>query len=44
MVATGVDQSLSNFALYEHKCLENIKNLHKTSGRCDYQQKYKDIL
>ena len=22
----GIDQSLSNDALYEHKCLENIKN------------------
>ena len=25
----GIDQSLSNNAIYEHKCLENIKNYTK---------------
>ena len=25
MVIIGVDQSLSNSALYEHRCLENVK-------------------
>ena len=39
-----VDQSLSDSAMYEHGCLENIKNLHKHAGNCDYQQQYKDIL
>ena len=39
-----IDQSLSNNAIYEHKRLENIKTLFKQAGRCDNQQKSKDIL
>ena len=39
-----IDQSLSNNAIYEHKCLENIKKLYKQSGKCDDQQQFKDIL
>ena len=31
----GIDQSLSNNDLYEHKCLQNIKKLHKQAGKCD---------
>ena len=40
----GIDQSLSNNAIYEHKCLENIKNIYKQAGKCDKQQQFKDIL
>ena len=40
----GIDQSLSNNALFEHKCLQNIKNLYKHSGKCDDQQQFKDII
>ena len=40
----GIDQSLSNNALYEHKCLENNNKLYKQSGKCDNQQQFKDIL
>ena len=40
----GIDQSLSNNALYEHKCLQNIKKLYKHAGKCDDQQQFKDIL
>ena len=40
----GIDQYLSNNALYEHKCLENIKKLYKQAGKCDDQQQFKDIL
>ena len=40
----GIDQYLSNNAIYEHKCLENIKKLYKQAGKCDGQQKFKDIL
>ena len=36
MVAIGVEQSLINSASYEHRCLENIINLYKTAGKCDY--------
>ena len=35
MVTIGVDQSLSNSAVYEHRCLENIKKLYKSVGECD---------
>ena len=40
----GIDQSLSNNSLYEHKYLENIKTLYKQSGKYDNQQQFKDIL
>ena len=31
----GIDPSLSNNAIYEHKCLENIKKLYKQAGKYD---------
>ena len=40
----GIHPSLSNNAIYEHKCLENIKRLYKQTGNCDNQQQLKDIL
>ena len=40
----GIDQSLSNNALYEQKCLKNINKLYKQSGKCDKQKQFKDIL
>ena len=40
----GIDPSLSNNYIYEHKCLENIKKLYKQASKCDDQQKFKDIL
>ena len=40
----GINPSLSNNAIYEHKYLENIKKLYKQSGKCDDQQQFKDIL
>ena len=39
-----IDRYLIKNALYEHKCLENIKKLYKYAGKCDYQQQFKDIL
>ena len=30
--------------MYEHRCLENIKNIYQSSGKCDDQQNYKAIL
>ena len=30
-----IEPSLSNNAIYEHKCLKNIKHLYKQAGRCD---------
>ena len=38
MVIIGVDQSLSNGALYEHRCLEKNKNIHKSDIKRDDQQ------
>ena len=40
----GIDESLSNNAIYEHKCLENIKKVYKQAGNCDDQQQLKDVL
>ena len=31
----GIDPPLRNNAIYEHKCLENIKKLCKHAGKCD---------
>ena len=30
-----IDQHLSINAIYEHKCLENIKKIYKQAGKCD---------
>ena len=40
----GIDQSLSNNALFEHKFLQNIKKLYKHASKCDVQQQFKYIL
>ena len=40
----GIDQSLSNIALFEHRCHQNINKLYKHDGECDYQKKFKYIL
>ena len=40
----GIEPSLSNYTIYEHTCLENIKNIHKQAGKCDDQQQFKDII
>ena len=39
-----IDQYLRNNDLFEHKFLENIKELYKHAGNCDDQQQFKDIL
>ena len=44
MLTIGVDQNLSNIAMYEHTCLENIKKLYKSAGKWDYQQHYKALI
>ena len=40
----GIDRSLIRNALYEQKYLENIKKVYKQSGKCEYQQQFKDVL
>ena len=44
MVCIGVGQSLSNSALYEHICLEKVKKLYKSAGKCDDQHQSKSII
>ena len=39
----GIDQYLSNNALYEQKALEKLKK-YKQAGKCDNQKQFKDIL
>ena len=31
----GIDQSLSNSALFEHRWLQNTKKLYRHAGKCD---------
>ena len=40
----GIHPSLSNNAIYENKCLENIKKLYKQSGKFEKQQQFIDII
>ena len=40
----GIDLFLSKNSIYEHQCLENIKNLYKKSGKCDDQKQLKYII
>ena len=40
----GIDQSLSKNAQHEHNFIQNINKLYKHDGKCDDQQKFKDIL
>ena len=40
----GIDQSLRNSALFNRRCLQNIKKLCKHAGKCDTQQQFKDII
>ena len=40
----GIDQWSSNSALFEHRCLQNIKKLYKHAGKWYNQQQFKDIL
>ena len=40
----SIDQSLSNSALLENICLQNINKLYQHDGTCDDQQQFKDIL
>ena len=44
MKTIGIDQSLSNSDLLEHRFLQNIKKIYQYAGECDDQQQFKDIL
>ena len=38
------DQSLSNSDMHKYWCLKNIKELYKSSWKCDDQLQYKSII
>ena len=40
----GIDQAFSNSAIFGHICFQNINKLYKHAGKCDDQQKFKDII
>ena len=44
MKTIGIDQSLCTRSSFEHKCMNNIKNIYQHAGKCDDQQNLKDIL
>ena len=44
MKTIGIEQSLCNRSSYEHKCLNNIKNIDQHAGKCNNKQNLKDIL
>ena len=44
MFTIVIDQSLSNFAMYEYRCLDNIKKLYTPADKCDDQIQFKLIL
>ena len=39
-----IGQSLCKISSFEHKCLNNIKNIYQHEGKCDDQQNLNDIL
>ena len=44
MKTIGIDQSLFKRSSFEHKCLNNIKNIYQHAVQCDNQQNLKEIL
>ena len=39
-----IDQSLCAWSSFEHKFMNNIKKIYQHAGKCDDQQKFKDII
>ena len=44
MKTIGIDQSSFARSSFEHRCMNNIKNIYQHAGQCDYQQNLKDII
>ena len=44
MKTIGIDQSLFTKSSFEHRCMNNIKNIYQHAGKCDDQQNLKDII
>ena len=39
-----IDQSSFTRSSFEHRCMNNIKNIYQHAGKCDDQQNLKDII
>ena len=44
MKTIGIDRSSSTRSSFEHRCMNNIKNIYQHTGNFDDQQNLKDIL
>ena len=44
MKTIGIDQSSFIGYYFEHRCMNNIKNIYQHAGKCDDQQNLKDII
>ena len=44
MDTIGIEQSAFARSSFEHRCMNNIKNLYQHAGKCDDQQNLKDII
>ena len=44
MKTIGIDQSSFTRSSFEHRCMNNIKNIYQHAGKCDDQQNLKDII
>ena len=44
MKTIGIDQSSFAKSSFEHRCMNNIKNIYQHAGKCDDKQNLKDII
>ena len=44
MKTIGIDQSSFTRSSFEHRCMNNTKNIYQHAGKCDDQQNLKDII
>ena len=44
MNTIGVDLSSFARSSFEHRCMNNIKNIYQHAGKCDDQQNLKDVI
>ena len=44
MKTIGIYQSSFTRSSFEHICMNNIKKIYQHAGKCDDQQKLKDII
>ena len=44
MKTIGIDQSLCTRSSFEHKFMNNTKNIYQHAGKCDNQKNLKDII